>query len=98
VDFEVVSLFPEMIEHAAGFGVVGRARERGIWRLRCWNPRDQATDGYRRVDDRPFGGGPGMVMLAEPLAACLQALHAARAAEARPRARVRRRGARGART
>ena len=88
MDFEVVSLFPEMIEHAGGFGVVGRARERGIWRLRCWNARDQATDGYRRVDDRPFGGGPGMVMLAEPLAACLQALHAARAVEARPRARV----------
>jgi len=70
VDFEVVSLFPEMIEHAAGFGVVGRARERGIWRLRCWNPRDQVTDGYRRVDDRPFGGGPGMVMLVSAGPAC----------------------------
>lgn len=88
MDFEVVTLFPEMIEHAAGFGVVGRARERGIWRLRCWNPRDQATDAYRRIDDRPFGGGPGMVMLAEPLAACIEAMHVAREAASQPRARV----------
>jgi len=77
-----------MVEPAARFGVTGRAIERGIWRLRCWNPRDQATDAYRRVDDRPFGGGPGMVMMAEPLAACLAALHARRAADGLPRARV----------
>ena len=88
MDIEVVTLFPEMVEHAAGFGVVGRARERGVWRLRCWNPRDQTTDGYRRVDDRPFGGGPGMVMTAEPLEACLQALHAQRQGEAGGRAWV----------
>ncbi|HYF58067.1 MAG TPA: tRNA (guanosine(37)-N1)-methyltransferase TrmD [Burkholderiaceae bacterium] len=85
---EVVTLFPEMVEHAAGFGVTGRAIERGIWRLRCWNPRDFASDNYRRVDDRPFGGGPGMVMLPEPLAACLGALHARRAEEGGERARV----------
>ncbi|HMS81061.1 MAG TPA: tRNA (guanosine(37)-N1)-methyltransferase TrmD [Burkholderiaceae bacterium] len=78
MDVEVVTLFPEMVEHAARFGVTGRAIERGIWRLRCWNPRDFATDAYRRVDDRPFGGGPGMVMLPEPLSACLAAMHAAR--------------------
>jgi tRNA (guanine37-N1)-methyltransferase len=77
-----------MVDPAARFGVTGRAIERGIWRLRCWNPRDQATDAYRRVDDRPFGGGPGMVMMAEPLAACLAALHARRAADGLPRARV----------
>ena len=88
MEIEVVTLFPEMVEHAAGFGVTGRAIERGIWRLRCWNPRDHASDGYRRVDDRPFGGGPGMVMLAEPLAACLKALHAHRAESGAPRARV----------
>jgi tRNA (guanine37-N1)-methyltransferase len=90
MDVEVVTLFPEMVEHAARFGVTGRAIERGIWRLRCWNPRDHATDAYRRVDDRPFGGGPGMVMLPEPLSACLAALHGARVAERAdaPRARV----------
>jgi tRNA (guanine37-N1)-methyltransferase len=86
MDVDVVTLFPEMVEHAARVGVTGRAIERGIWRLRCWNPRDHATDAYRRVDDRPFGGGPGMVMLPEPLSACLAAMHAAR--EGRPRARV----------
>lgn len=88
MEFDVITLFPEMIEHAARFGVVGRAIERGIWRLNCWNPRDQATDAYRRIDDRPFGGGPGMVMLAEPLAACLEAVHARRTAQDGVRARV----------
>lgn len=68
-----------MIEHACGFGVMGRARERGLWQLATWNPRDFTTDAHRTVDDRPYGGGPGMVMLAEPLA---RALAAARAAQA----------------
>ena len=76
---DVVTLFPAMVEHAATFGVTGRARERGLWRLGTWNPRDFATDSYRTVDDRPYGGGPGMVMLAEPL---VQALRAARAVQA----------------
>jgi tRNA (guanine37-N1)-methyltransferase len=76
---DVVTLFPAMIEHAAAFGVTGRARERGLWSLGTWNPRDFATDSYRTVDDRPYGGGPGMVMMAEPLA---QALRSARAAQA----------------
>ncbi|MFM1990433.1 MAG: tRNA (guanine-N1)-methyltransferase [Pseudomonadota bacterium] len=88
MDVEVVTLFPEMVEHAARFGVTGRAIERGIWRLRCWNPRDVASDAYRRVDDRPFGGGPGMVMLPEPLSACLHAMHARRDADGVSRARV----------
>jgi tRNA (guanine37-N1)-methyltransferase len=88
MDIELVTLFPDLVEPAARFGVTGRAIERGIWRLRCWNPRDQTSDAYRRVDDRPFGGGPGMVMMAEPLAACLSALHARRAADGLPRARV----------
>ena len=65
---DVVTLFPEMVEQAARFGVTGRALERGLWRLGVWNPRDFATDAHRTVDDRPYGGGPGMVMLAEPLA------------------------------
>lgn len=80
---DVVSLFPEFIAQCAGFGVVGRAQERGLLSLQGWNPRDYAEGGYRRVDDRPFGGGPGMVMMIEPLQACLAA---ARAADTQPAA------------
>ncbi len=76
---DVLTLFPEFVEHAAKFGVTGRARERGLWSLGVWNPRDYAPGNYRAVDDRPYGGGPGMVMLAEPLT---KALTAARAAQA----------------
>ena len=74
---DVISLFPEFITQCAGFGVVGRAQERGLLALQGWNPRDYAEGGYRRVDDRPFGGGPGMVMMIEPLQACLAAVRAA---------------------
>lgn len=74
---DVISLFPEFIAQSAGFGVVGRAQERGLLELHGWNPRDYAEGGYRRVDDRPFGGGPGMVMLIEPLRTCLQAARVA---------------------
>lgn len=88
MDFEVITLFPDLVTDAARHGVTGRALERGLWQLRCHNPRDCTHDAYRRVDDRPFGGGPGMVMLAEPLSACLRGLHALRAQEARPEARV----------
>jgi len=70
--FDVVTIFPPMFDAVARHGVTGRARERGLWELRCWNPRDYAADAYRSVDDRPYGGGPGMVMLAEPLAAALR--------------------------
>src|ERR1700686_2229691 len=76
---DVVTLFPEMVGHAARFGVTGRALERGLWHLGVWNPRDFVTDNHRTVDDRPYGGGPGMVMLAEPLG---EALDAARRAQA----------------
>ena len=69
---DVVTLFPAMVEHASTFGITGRARERGLWQLGAWNPRDYATDSYRTVDDRPYGGGPGMVMLVEPIARALQ--------------------------
>jgi tRNA (guanine37-N1)-methyltransferase len=78
---DVVTLFPEMVEHAARFGVTGRARERGLWRLATWNPRDFASDNYRTVDDRPYGGGPGMVMMAGPLAAAIAAAKSAQQAE-----------------
>src|SRR5688500_418556 len=70
---DVVTLFPAMVEHAATFGVTGRALEKGLWQLGAWNPRDFATNNYRTVDDRPYGGGPGMVMMAGPLAKALQA-------------------------
>ncbi|WP_347260094.1 tRNA (guanosine(37)-N1)-methyltransferase TrmD [Rudaea sp.] len=78
---DVVTLFPEFVDATARVGVVGRARERGLLGVHGWNPRDYATDAYRRVDERPFGGGPGMVMLIDPLR---DALRAARAADPRP--------------
>lgn len=67
VAFDVITLFPEMFAAVADFGITRRAKERGLWRLSLWNPRDFAADNHRTVDDRPYGGGPGMVMLAEPL-------------------------------
>jgi tRNA (guanine37-N1)-methyltransferase len=70
---EIVTLFPEMVEAAACYGVTGRALSKGLWTLSCRNPRDFATDSYRTVDDRPYGGGPGMVMTAEPLEKALLA-------------------------
>jgi len=86
--FDVVTLFPEMLAHAARFGVTGRALERAIWRLGLWNPRDFATDSYRTVDDRPYGGGPGMVMLGEPLRRALDAARAAQRADGLPASRT----------
>lgn len=70
--FGVVTLFPEMLAALTDYGVTRRAREQGIWTLDVWNPRTYASDNYRTVDDRPYGGGPGMVMLAEPLTLALQ--------------------------
>ena len=68
VTFEVISLFPEMFAAIVRSGITRRAMERSLWQVRHTNPRDFATDAHRTVDDRPYGGGPGMVMLAEPLA------------------------------
>lgn len=73
VAFDVITLFPEMFAAVADFGIARRARENGLWRLTLWNPRDFAADNYRTVDDRPYGGGPGMVMLAEPLEKAINA-------------------------
>lgn len=75
--FDIISLFPEYIRQCVQVGVVGRAFERGLARLAVWNPRDFTQDNYRRVDERPFGGGPGMVMMADPLLACLEAIASA---------------------
>ena len=73
--FDVVSLFPDMVVAAAGYGVTGRAIEQGILGLAVWNPRDYTQDKHRTVDDRPYGGGPGMVMKLQPL---LDAVNAAK--------------------
>jgi tRNA (guanine37-N1)-methyltransferase len=77
IRFDVITLFPEMFAAIAQSGVAARALQAGLWRLQTWNPRDFTTDNYRTVDDRPYGGGPGMVMLAEPLEKALDAARAA---------------------
>lgn len=64
---DVVTLFPQMIKDQVEYGVTGRAKQAGIFELGVWNPRDYAEDRHRTVDDRPYGGGPGMVMMIEPL-------------------------------
>jgi tRNA (guanine37-N1)-methyltransferase len=74
IRFDVVTLFPEMFAAITGSGITSRALEAGLWTLTTWNPRDFTTDNYRTVDDRPYGGGPGMVMLAEPLDRALTAV------------------------
>jgi tRNA (guanine37-N1)-methyltransferase len=74
IRFDVVTLFPEMFAALTGSGITSRALEAGLWSLTTWNPRDFATDRYRTVDERPYGGGPGMVMLAEPLDRALDAV------------------------
>ena len=79
--FDVISLFPELVEQSASMGVVGRAITNGLLQLKLWNPRDFTTDPHRTVDDRPFGGGPGMVMKVEPLK---KAIEAARCAAEQP--------------
>jgi len=73
IRFEVVTLFPEMFAAVTHSGIPARAMEAGLWSLGLWNPRDFTRDNYRTVDDRPYGGGPGMVMLAEPLEQALDA-------------------------
>jgi tRNA (guanine37-N1)-methyltransferase len=70
---QVVSIFPEMVGRVAEYGVVGRAVARGLVTFGCQNPRDFAQDAHRTVDDRPYGGGPGMVMKYEPTAAAIAA-------------------------
>ncbi len=78
--FDALTLMPQMFAPFMELGVVRRAYESGQMQLHLWNPRDWAEGNYRRVDERPFGGGPGMVMLAQPLARCVEAAQAARAA------------------
>jgi len=82
--FDVITLFPELFAPHQGSGVTRRAYDSGSVELRLWPLRDHADDAYRRVDDRPFGGGPGMVMLAEPLQRALAAVRAARGQDGAP--------------
>ena len=73
IRFDVVTLFPEMFAAVTHSGITSRALEGGLWSLQLWNPRDFTRDNHRTVDDRPYGGGPGMVMMAEPLERALAA-------------------------
>jgi tRNA (guanine37-N1)-methyltransferase len=73
IRFDCITLFPEMFVAVTNSGITRRACEIGLWSLGLWNPRDFTTDNYRTVDDRPYGGGPGMVMLAEPLEKAIEA-------------------------
>jgi len=70
---DVVTLLPQMFSAITESGITSRALQAGLWQLATWNPRDFTTDNYRTVDDRPYGGGPGMLMLAEPLEKALDA-------------------------
>lgn len=70
--FSVVTLFPQMFDAIVQNGVTGRAIDKGLLTLDCWNPRDYTSDKHRTVDDRPFGGGPGMLMKVEPLRAAIE--------------------------
>jgi len=70
---DVITLFPEMVRECASHGIQGRAIDNGLLELQTWNPRDYTEDKHRGVDDRPYGGGPGMVMQVQPLRAAIQA-------------------------
>ena len=73
---DVITLFPELVEQVTACGVVGRAAEQGLLDLHCWNPRDYTRDKHRTVDDRPYGGGPGMLMKVQPLQDAITAVRA----------------------
>ena len=70
--FAVISIFPEMFATIREFGITGRAVTQEQVTIECINPRDYTTDNYRRIDERPYGGGPGMVMMAEPLSKAIE--------------------------
>jgi tRNA (guanine37-N1)-methyltransferase len=80
---DVITLFPELVEQVIACGVVGRAANLGLVQLKCWNPRDYTNDRHRTVDDRPYGGGPGMLMKVEPLQQTIRAVR-----ELRPGAKL----------
>lgn len=71
---DVITLFPELVEQVISYGVIGKAADRGIVDLHCWNPREYTLDRHRTVDDRPYGGGPGMLMKVQPLQDAISAV------------------------
>ncbi len=81
--FDVITLFPEMFEAIIKYGITSRALHKKIFSLQCWNPRDFTTDNHKTIDDRPYGGGPGMLMLAEPLEKAIEAINFANSQEAK---------------
>jgi len=83
VNIYIITLFPELIQQATAFGVLGRAIKQQQLKLHCFNPRDYTEDKHRTVDDRPYGGGPGMLMKVEPLAKAIMAAKEKAAAEKR---------------
>ena len=85
---DVVTIFPQMLEAVTAAGVTGRARDKGVYDLVAWNPRDFSHNAYRTVDDRPYGGGPGMVMMAEPVARAVAAARERQLGVGVPRPRV----------
>jgi len=86
--FDVITLFPQMFDALTQYGITRRAAEQGSYALKTWNPRDFTSDNYHTIDDRPYGGGPGMVMLAEPLAAAINAARQRQAASGVKKSRV----------
>jgi tRNA (guanine37-N1)-methyltransferase len=72
LQIEVITLFPEMVNTVTEYGITSRAVKRGLLKVNTWNPRDYTSDNHRTVDDRPYGGGPGMVMMAGPLSAAIK--------------------------
>jgi tRNA (guanine37-N1)-methyltransferase len=73
---DVITLFPELVQQVTSYGVIGRASEKKLLQLSCWTPRDYTTDRHRSVDDRPYGGGPGMLMKVQPLQDAISAVRA----------------------
>jgi tRNA (guanine37-N1)-methyltransferase len=71
LQIEVITLFPDMVNTVIEYGITSRAVKRGLLKVNTWNPRDYTSDNHRTVDDRPYGGGPGMVMMAGPLSAAI---------------------------
>ncbi|WP_233863874.1 tRNA (guanosine(37)-N1)-methyltransferase TrmD [Paraburkholderia adhaesiva] len=88
MQFDVVTLFPEMFGALTDWGITSRAAKQQRYTLRTWNPRDFTTDNYRTIDDRPYGGGPGMVMLARPLEDAIGAAKTAQTEAGLPAPRV----------
>jgi len=78
--FDIVTLFPEMFDAITKYGITSRALQKNIYGVQYWNPRDYTTDNHKTVDDRPYGGGPGMVMLIEPLEKAIGAAKAVQSA------------------